>query len=241
MEHDRSVCAMEDIIAQLVELEKVDLELLSVAKRLKEIPAEISAREKSLADAVSMLERLRSECAKLQTEMDANDVEIKSGEEILARYRKQLGMCKSSKEVAAIRNQMKTQQAWIDQYVEKGMSLMQEMEKKKAEAEKIQKEVEASKAAVEEMRIKASAESAELKAKESELRAMRERLAAKIPSDEMAVYDGAMMSRGNALARVEKGSICSACYMRLPPQVHNLVMLRKALVTCPSCGRILAP
>ncbi|MCX7804782.1 MAG: C4-type zinc ribbon domain-containing protein [Planctomycetota bacterium] len=232
---------MEDIIGRLLELERTDRELIRARKRLAEIPAELTGKERALAEASAALERLREECARLQADLDATDLEIRGGEEILARYKKQLGMCKSTREMTAIRNQMKAQQVWIDQYVEKGMALMQELEKKKAEAARLENEIEAARVAIEEAKALASAESSELQRKEADLSESRERIAAGIPADDLAVYESALRSRGEAIARVCGGGTCSACYMRLPPQIHNLVLLKKGLVTCPSCGRILTP
>ena len=59
-----------------------------------------------------------------------------------------------------------------------------------------------------------------------------------LPDRELAVYDRIVVNRGQAIAKIELGH-CSACHMKLPPQVHNLVLLAQELVTCSSCGRIL--
>ena len=59
------------------------------------------------------------------------------------------------------------------------------------------------------------------------------------PTKEVLIYDRiAARTWGQAIATVERGN-CSACFMKFPAQVHNMALLAKELVTCPSCGRIL--
>ena len=46
-------------------------------------------------------------------------------------------------------------------------------------------------------------------------------------------------THGLAIAKVEAGGICSACFMKIPAQFHHLAIMSKDLVCCPCCGRIL--
>jgi hypothetical protein len=72
-----------------------------------------------------------------------------------------------------------------------------------------------------------------------ELNKQRSELAALLPTGVLRRFESVFRARaGVALARVEKES-CSACHVRLRPQVINLARRGEELVTCDSCRRIL--
>jgi hypothetical protein len=93
--------------------------------------------------------------------------------------------------------------------------------------------------AVEEERARLEKETASL---EEELRrkaAARVEVASQLPADLLASYETiARNRRGQALAEARAG-LCTACHVRLRPQVFNEVLANNTIHQCDSCQRIL--
>jgi predicted nucleic acid-binding Zn-ribbon protein len=230
---------MKEIIARLKELNKLDLRLQTLQKDLERLPKELTERQLRLKTLHGVIDRAKTEVVRLKSEADGVELEVKSGEEALRRYASQLNILRSSKEFETSKRQMDAQRIWNKENETKELELLE-----KADAK--QKEIDANLAAQAKAEQELQAEtdrvdkeSAELHAEYDKLHKEREMLAKDVPEKDLTLYNRIAIGRGQAIATVEAGGICSACCMRIPPQVHNLALIGKELAFCPSCGRIL--
>jgi hypothetical protein len=172
-------------------------------------------------------------------EADALQLEVESGEGQLQRYASQLNITRNNKEFDAVRRQMDAQRAWNKENETKYYKLVEDAEAKQKDLDKNSAALaEAEKElAVETERV--NKDLAELRAQGDTLAVEREAMAKEVPDKELNIYNRIVNTHGQAIAHVANGGICSACFMKIPPQFHNLALLAKDLVCCPSCGRIL--
>lgn len=231
---------MKDIIQKLHKLNDLDIDLQSIRKDLDRIPKELAAKEEEPKLLREQIEKRKNEILKLKMEADAIELEIKAGMEALKRYASQLNVLRTSKEFEAVKRQMEAQRGWNSENEDKALALLSQAEVKQKESDALSTKLAEVDAALTIERERVNKDVGELSKKRDEILAVRGELAKDVPGKELAIYDRIVVNRGQATAKVNKG-FCAACHMKLPPQVHNLVLLAKELVTCPSCDRILTP
>lgn len=230
---------MKAIIEQLRTLNDLDVRLQAIARDLARLPQEVAGASDELRQAQDKIERQKAEVMRLRAEADALDLELKSGLETLRRLANQMNILRTSKEFEVIKRQMDAQRVWNSQVEDKALALMTQADDKHNEATQLIAQAEQTQTELDALRQRVEAEMAGLREEQERLATVRQELAKEVPDKELATYDRIVVNRGQAIAGVKSGGYCSACHMKLPPQIHNLALLAQNLVTCPNCGRIL--
>lgn len=229
---------MKSILQQLRTLNDVDVRIQTLRKDLDRLPKELATQGEEPRLLRDQLERRKAEIKRLKGEAEAVEQDLKSGMEALKRYANQMNLLRTSKEFEAVKRQMDAQRVWNSQNEDKALEFLKQADDKQKDVDEQSQRLAELEAALEARRLQVEKDVAELKAQAGRLQAERGELSKALPEKELAIYDRIVVNRGQALARIERGH-CSACHMKLPPQIHNLVLLGKELVTCSSCGRIL--
>jgi predicted nucleic acid-binding Zn-ribbon protein len=229
---------MKELIGQLSSLNEIDTKLSMLRKDLERLPKDLAEKEKALKNMRIVSDRLKGEIIKLKIEADSIELEVKSGEEALKRYATQMNIIRTTKELEAIRRQMETQRIWNRDNENKALELMEKVDVRQKELDKHNATIAESEKVLASDIERVTKDLGELKSQSDTLMASRNDMAAKVPEKELAIYNRVVATRGTAISKVERG-ICSACFMKLPAQFHNLALLGLEVVTCPSCGRIL--
>jgi predicted nucleic acid-binding Zn-ribbon protein len=230
---------MRNVIEQLRALNDLDLRLQSVQRDLDSLPKALAEKEEQAKLLGDQLARKKMDIQRLKIDADAQDVELKAGLDTLKRLANQMNVMRTSKEFDVVRRQMDAQRVWNSQIEDKALALMGQADEKQKEAEKIGAQVVDQEKQVSEEKTRVDKELAELRQQYDGLKAQRDLLAKDVPRKELTIYNRIVINRGQAIASVNALSYCTACHMKLPPQVHNLALLAQEMVTCPSCGRIL--
>jgi predicted nucleic acid-binding Zn-ribbon protein len=229
---------MKEIIDRLKSLNKIDVQLQTIKKDMERLPRELSEKHIQPKTLRNAIERAKADVSRLKLDAESMELEIKSGEEALKRYAGQMNVLRTSKEFETVKRQMDAQRAWNKENEGKALELLEQVDAKQKDIEKNSASLAEAEKALAEESAKVDKVIAELKAQYDTLAAERAGLAKDLPDKELIIYDRIAAGRGQAIATVERGN-CSACFMKIPPQVHNLALLAKELVCCPSCGRIL--
>ena len=229
---------MKELIGQLSSLNEIDTKLSMLRKDLERLPKELAEKEKALKNMRIVSDRLKGEIVKLKIEADSIELEVKAGEEALKRYAAQMNIIRTTKELEAIRRQMETQRIWNRDNENKALELMEKVDARQKELDKQNATIADSEKVLASDIERVTKDLGELKSQSDALMASRNDMSAKVPEKELAIYNRVVATRGTAISKVDRG-ICSACFMKLPAQIHNLALLGQEVVTCPSCGRIL--
>ncbi len=229
---------MKEIIDRLKSLNKIDIQLQMIKKDMDRLPRELLDKQVLPKTLKGTIDRAKTEISRLKLDAESIELEIKAGEEALKRYSGQMNVLRTSKEFETVKRQMDAQRIWNKENEGKALELLEQVDAKQKDVENNQAAlVEAEKVLATET-AKVDSMVAELKAQFDKLATERTELAKDLPDKELIIYDRIAAGRGQAIATVDRG-ICSACFMKIPAQVHNMALLAKELVTCPSCGRIL--
>ncbi len=229
---------MRETINQLKRLNEHDVKLRMIKKDMERLPRELAEKQQVPKQLRAVIDKLKADIARLRLEAENLELEVKSGEEAIKRLSTQMNVLRTSKEFETVRRQMDAQRSWNKENDSKELELLEQIDGK-------QKDVDKNAAALAEAEKVVAAEAAriekelvELGGQRATLAAERENMAKDLPEKELTIYNRIVHSHGQAIATVDRG-ICSACFMKIPPQVHNLVLLAREMVCCPSCGRIL--
>jgi len=229
---------MKAIIDRLKTLNELDVKLRMIKKDMERLPKELTERDQQAKILKGIIDRAKADILKLRVQADAIELEVKSGEEVLKRYANQMNTMRTSKEFDAVRRQMDAQRAWNRENEGKALEILEQVDAKQKDVEKNSAALAVTEKSLAEDSERIQKEVTELKIQYDSISVDRDKLAVDVPEKDLTVYNRVVHTHGSAIAAVNRG-ICSACFMKIPPQYHNLALLAKELVCCPSCGRIL--
>lgn len=229
---------MKEIINLLKSLNEVDVKLSMIKKDMERLPKELAEKQVLPKTLRASIEKAKADIIKLKVEADSIELEVKSGEETLKRYAQQMNVMRTSKEFETVKRQMDAQRAWNKENEGKVLELLEQVDVKEKDIEKNNAALVEADKVVAEVSQRVEKEVGELRTQMDSLAAERATLAKDVPEKELTIYNRIASGQGKAIANVERG-ICSGCFMKIPPQTHNLAILARELVCCPSCGRIL--
>lgn len=226
-------------LLDLYEVQKIDVAIRDVQKRLDELPANLRKLESSVST-------LKTEHDKVRLERDTVARDIRELEGVIALENTKLR--KWEARLADIRNQR--EYLALSREVEGGKRQNREAEEKlvalrarQAELEKGMAEM-ATKIGAQEgeadgERSKVESQSNDVKTNLTSEVARREQLIPKIPRALLSKYDAIRAKRlGVGIVPVVGGN-CQGCNMKVPPQLFNTLQRGKTVEQCPSCQRII--
>lgn len=229
---------MKSIIEKLRILNDIDVQLQAIDKDLERLPKELAEKEEEVQTLTDAIAKRRREIKQMKLDAEALELELKAGDAALKKFSEQINMLRTSKELEAVKRQINTQKMFNSKTEKRALELLEQADAGEKEANASDEQLKELQTALDEERQRVEKDLGELNSEKEQLGSQRKQLAQEIPDKELGIYDRIVVNRGQAIARVDRG-VCSACYIQLPPQVHNLAILGKELVTCSSCGRIL--
>ena len=223
----------------LYEIQKIDLGIRDVQKRLDEIPKDLRALESKTGD-------LKHEHDKNRLERDALSREIKTVEDNVAaenqklkKWEARLNEIRNQREYLALSREIeggKRQNREAEERVQELKKRLGELEKKLGD---IQSQVSTQEGEASSERGKVDNDVNAVKEKLVSETARREQLVPKVPRPLLTKYDSIRAKRlGIGIVPVV-GGLCQGCNMRIPPQLFNILQRGLTVEQCPSCQRII--
>lgn len=233
--------SVEEKLSSLVRLQKIDSKLDEIEILKGELPMEVKDLEDEIEGLHARQTRIEEEINGIQEFIEQKKEGIKEAQALIAKYEKQSDNVKNNREYEAINKEIE----------------MQQLEQKLCEKHiKDATEEIADKARQLDLAKKAVAtKEGNLAGKKSEL----EKIISETEKEEthynksaaearshtdarlLASYDRIRNNYHNGLAvvPVERDS-CGGCFHAIPPQKQSEIKLRKKIMVCENCGRILA-
>ena len=232
---------MQAVLQALLALQEIDKDIFRTQRELKRLPAERSARK-------GEIDKKAAKLAEMRERTKAVRVRIKEIEDLTTtqrqRMRKVENEAMASRSdvalLAAFQHEIRNLKREIGTGEEEGLRLVEEVEGQEKEAATLATAIEGDQKIFEEFSKNVARETAAAEAKLKELQALRkQRMAADIPGEAMALYTKILASREGVATAELDGRICQACYMEIPVNLVVRVQRGTELVQCPSCDRIL--
>lgn len=227
-------------LKQLYELQLIDSEIDEIAILKGELPIEVSDLEDEIVGLQTRVNKLTANIEDLELEISRHNSNLKESEALIARYEKQTDNVKNDREYNALQKELEIQKLEI-QLSEKKIKELRAMivnkqETLKATQERLdQKNKDLSLKKVElEKIIEKTEKDTEKLLKKSE-KAMK-----KIDDRLLKAYLKVRKAYRNGLGVVTvERDACGGCFNQIPPQVQLEIAMRKKIIACEHCGRVL--
>jgi predicted nucleic acid-binding Zn-ribbon protein len=223
----------------LVQLQAVDTQIYRLQQEKKSAPLKIEELEEAFARKKENLANLEKKSQELLRQRKDKELDCAAKEEEARKLQTQLYQLKTNKEYSAKLKEIDTVQADKSVLEDAILVFMEESDKLSIE---IKKEKEF--LSEEEKRDKAEKQKIELRVKEideelSKLNSQRSQIVQQVDPKVLAKYERVLTNRDYlAIVKVENNA-CQGCFMKVPPQIINLIRMYNNLVICEVCQRIL--
>lgn len=230
---------MNENTRRLVRLQELDLEARDLEKiqnampsRLAELESEFNSRVEEIGGA-----RLRHE--QLVGQREALNRELEETNERLGRAQQKLMHVSNQREYSAALNEIDAMKQHVSGLESQILEIDEEIEQLAGPAAEADERIATERSKLEEAKQRLEAEAKEVASRLAAIAEDRSELVAQLPPAHVRRFEKlARLRDGLAMARVVNGA-CSACHVKLRPQVVSLVRRGEDLVSCESCGRLL--
>ena len=231
---------VEEKLRQLYQLQLIDSQLDEIAIMKGELPMEVSDLEDEIAGLQTRVTRLSNNVDDMKKEMNRHQENIKNSEALIERYGKQMDNVKNNREFDALSKELELQRLEIQLSEKKIREANVQLSNKeetlvaaKERLEQKEKDLVTKKVELEKIIEKTEKEEDKLGRKSDKAKkGVEDRL--------VKAYDKVRTAYRNGLAvvTVQRDS-CGGCFNQIPPQIQLEIGLRKKIVACEHCGRIL--
>lgn len=227
-------------LKHLYELQMIDSEIDKLHIIKGELPVTVSDLEDEIAGLETRSTKLEASCADMDKDIANHKMNIKQSEEIIKKYEKQLNSVKNNREYDALNKEINLQRLEIQLSEKKQKEVAEQIKLKKTSLDGLkerltakQKELVDKREELNKIIEKTEKEEAVLgKKSDKNRKGIEERL--------LTAYDKIRTRYRNGLAVVTvQRNACGGCYNQIPPQVQLEIGLRKKIIACEHCGRVL--
>jgi predicted nucleic acid-binding Zn-ribbon protein len=224
----------------LFKLQLIDSKIDNLRSVRGELPMEVADLEDEIAGHETRLVNLQADIKKMEESITANKTKITDAKALVKKYEKQLENVKNNREYEALSKEIEIQ------------GLEQQAADKRIK--NIQYDIEQKKATLENLKSDLEGRNADLKTKKSELDTIvketekEEKDLLKVRAGALEVADERLalsyerirrgIKNGIGVANIQRDS-CSGCFAGIPPQRQSDIKLRKKIIVCENCGRVL--
>ena len=229
---------MNPTIEALLILQARDVRVAELTDELESTPRQIAALERDLAARTAQFGELKNKTRLVEAERKKIDLEVKSKEAAIARYKAQQLATRKNEEFAALIHEIEHAQAEISKLEDSELELMEAYEKGLVDVAAGEKELA-------EAEAKAKQKKADLQkrgdAMAADLKATKEKQAEAekaVPEDVLSRYRRLLKSKGDVAVVPVQGGSCGGCHMKLTTQTVVSAHKEESLASCENCGRI---
>lgn len=222
----------------VIELQQVDLKIADLSAQIETLPSQIQDLKAQLNQFIQAHEDRKRRLSENQKQRRELEGEVQSIQVKISKHKDQLYQVKTNEQYRAMLKEIEGEEAnirKIEDHILERMVEAEGLEKQICEAA-ARLEGEKARVVLETQRLE-SLRQADVEERER-LSTRRKELAAALDPGALERYERLRGWRGAALAEVREG-FCTACNVRLRPQVYNEVRTNDALIACENCSRIL--
>ena len=230
---------MNPDLQHLIHLQELDLRAERDRRRVADIPAAQAALEARVADRTAALDAVKARIAASQAARREIEKDLAAVQGRLSKFKNQLMEVKTNKEYQAMQKEISVAEEEVSNQETRLLERMEEADALAAELKAAEAALKAEQALVAGERNTLDAERHVVTRDLEQTLAERTSLVAQLSNDVLRIYERVAHGRkGVALAEAKDG-LCSACHVRLRPQIYNEVRRNDSIIQCDSCTRIL--
>ena len=237
---------MGPINQALVKLFEADQKYRQAQSRYDAASHDVRSQERKVNELKARLEQAQLQLRELQVRSANTELDIKTREQKIERFREQQQTAKNNKEYQTFLIQINTEKVDKGKVEDELLKLMIQVEKTQVEVKALSEQVAGETAKLTQLREQITGRLDALKQEVSDLKPARDQAAGEVPAKLLDTFER-LCERfdGEALAAIGKPSrrveeyICMSCNMSLAPDIYNRLHSRDEPLSCPSCRRFL--
>ena len=230
---------MQEEILKLIELQKIDLEVLKIERNMQEIPQSLQKAQKEKEQLSKKLEDLNSLIEEKKKQKDLFEEELKQEYQRLKNTQARLIQIRGTREYQLLLREIEEIKKANKQKEDEILKLMEEIENLEKEKEKLEDEMKKVDALFKEEKQKFDIFCSELLATKDELLKKRKDIIKKIPSNLLKKYEAIRQKKGGIGIAPVDNYVCEGCHMAIPPQLYNEIQKDNRYYECPHCKRLI--
>jgi uncharacterized protein len=237
---------MGPVLGSLAKLQSVENRLRAVKSKLLRCRRGVIFQENQLRVLQNELEAKIEEIRLTRIQADRLELELKSRDEHIAKFRAALNVAKSNKEYSAILTELNTSKADNSKLESQVLDLMKNIETDEAGCAEMGQQIDQQKEQLNRVRKETEVKAAEYEKQIGEIQVEWDNAAESIPPDALEMFKRvADTYDGEAIAVAEQQGIknqsysCGGCFMGLTAETVNQLMTNDEIIRCSNCSRIL--
>ena len=232
--------SVEEKLTSLVRLQKIDKNLDEIETLRGELPMEVKDLEDEIEGLHSRQTRIEEEINGITEFINQKKEQIAEADAMLVKYEKQSENVKNSREFEAITKEIENQNLDKQLHEKHIKDANLEIGEKATTLERARLAIESKEGNLNTKKAELEKIIAETEKEEKVYRGEEEKAREKADERLLTSYDRIRTNYKNGLAVVPvERDACGGCYYAIPPQRQSEIRLRKKVIVCENCGRIL--
>lgn len=232
--------SVQDKLAALVRLQKIDSKLDEFAILKGELPMEVSDLEDEIQGLHSRKVRIEEEINGISEYIETRKEAIKEAEAMGLKYEKQSTSVKNSREFEAINKEIEMQQLEVKLAEKHIKDANEEMGEKVRTLDIAKKQIATKEGVLTHKKSELEKIIVDTEKEEKHFKKLSEKAREGIDERLLYSYDRIRSSYRNGLSVVSvERDACGGCFNSIPPQKQSEIRLHKKVIVCENCGRIL--
>jgi predicted nucleic acid-binding Zn-ribbon protein len=232
--------SVQEKLASICKLQKIDSKIDEINKLRGELPMEVKDLEDEIAGYNTRIAIIDNEINVIDEDIKRKQATQAESRELLKKYEKQQNNVKNSREFEAINKEIELNELEIKACDKKIKDANYEKDEHNTHKSSILKLIADKEELLKIKSNELSKIAEETEKEEADLLKIRETAAEAVESRLLVAYNRIRGSYRNGLAvvPVERDS-CGGCFNVIPPQRQSEIRLRKKMIVCEHCGRIM--
>ncbi len=240
--------AKEDVADMSVEQKLKNLyqlqTMLSEIDRIKilrgELPLEVQDLEDEIEGLTHRMGKYNEDVEACKADIAAKKAKINEAQQAIARYKEQLNDVKNNREYDMLSKEIEFQSLEVELQDKRIGEAQRAIENRKADMETARHQLEERRADLDVKKAELDEITAETKAEEEKLREKAKNLEQSIEPRLLTAFKRIRKNSRNGLGIVYvQRDACGGCFNKIPPQRQLDIRMRKKIIVCEYCGRIM--
>lgn len=218
--------------------------MLSEIDRIKilrgELPLEVQDLEDEIEGLTHRMEKYSEDVETRKADIAAKKAKINEAQAAIDRYREQLNDVKNNREYDMLTKEIEYQSLEVELQNKRIGEAQKGIDERKAEIEAARQQMEERRADLDMKKSELDEIVSETKAEEEKLREKAKNLEQSIEPRLLAAFKRIRKNSRNGLGIVYvQRDACGGCFNKIPPQRQLDIRMRKKIIVCEYCGRIM--
>ena len=232
--------SVEDKLRALYDLQLVASEIDKIKTLRGELPLEVQDLEDEIAGLNTRIAKYESEIKDAEVAVSTKKKEIENSKSLIEKYKAQLDNVRNNREFENLEKEIEFQGLEIELSEKRIRENNAAIKEKHEELEKVNMLISDKTADLNQKKAELDEIVSETKQEEEKLRERAKTIEANIDQRLLSAFKRIRKNARNGLAVVYvQRDACGGCFNQIPPQRQMDIRLRKKVIVCEYCGRIL--